>query len=90
VVESLGAPSGLISERDLVTVFATGGDLDAHQAADVMTTDIVTAGREDSVAAVGRIMRDAGVRHVLIRDGREIVGLVSIRDVLAALLDDAR
>jgi CBS domain-containing protein len=37
-------------------------------------------------------MPDAGVRHVVVRDGDSVVGLVSIRDVLAVLLGstDAR
>jgi CBS domain-containing protein len=88
-VDSPGEPTGLISERDLVTVFAMGGDLDGKQAADVMTTDIVTTLRTDSIASVGRLMRDAEIRHVLVTDGGKIVGLVSIRDVLAALLPEA-
>jgi CBS domain-containing protein len=31
-------------------------------------------------------MLDTGIRHVLVADGDEIVGVVSIRDVLRALL----
>ncbi|GEL17090.1 CBS domain-containing protein [Pseudonocardia asaccharolytica] len=87
VVTSTGEPLGLISERDLVTVEATGGDLDTRQAADVMTTDLVTARREDSIESVGRLMLDAGVRHIVIKDGDDMVGLVSMRDVLAVLLE---
>jgi CBS domain-containing protein len=81
-----GRPGGLISERDLVTVLAGGGDLDTRQAADIMTTDVVAAEPGDSIASVGRLMRDAGVRHIVVRDGNAVVGLVSIRDVLAVLL----
>ena len=52
-----------------------------------MSVDLVTAASTESIASVGRLMIDAGVRHVAIRgdDGR-ITGLVSIRDVLDAVL----
>jgi CBS domain-containing protein len=90
LVEGTGGPIGLISERDVVTVAATGGDLDDHQAADVMTTDLVTAEPDDSIASVARLMLEAGVRHVVLRrEGEAVVGLVSIRDVLAVVLGDA-
>ena len=83
-----GAPAGLVSERDVVTVVATGGDVDVEQAGGIMTTDLVSAAPGDTIAAVGALMRDAGVRHIPVRDddGRWI-GLVSMRDVLGVLLD---
>lgn len=89
LVTAAGAPTGLLSERDIVTVVATGGDLEDQQAGDVMTTDLVTAAPHDSIAEVGALMRDAGVRHVPVRDGETYVGIVSVRDVLAVLLDAA-
>jgi predicted transcriptional regulator len=41
--------------------------LGALQAGDVMSVDLVVTGPEDSIESVGRLMRDAGVRHVPIR-----------------------
>jgi CBS domain-containing protein len=43
VVRTATGPVGLVSERDIVTVLAAGGDLDRPQAADIMTGDLVTA-----------------------------------------------
>jgi CBS domain-containing protein len=86
IVRASAEPVGLISERDVVTVLATGGDLDGHQAMDIMTTDLVTADTTDSIASVGTLMLDAGVRHIIVCEGGSVVGLVSIRDVLAVLL----
>lgn len=88
VVESSGGPPGVVSERDLVTLLALDGGLGDRQAADVMTTDLVTARADETIAAVGRLMRDTGVRHVPVVDGTAVVGLVSMRDVLAVLLPD--
>ena len=81
-----GGPVGLISERDLVTVLVGGGDFDTQQAADIMTADLVTAQCQDNIAFVGRLMLDAGVRHVVVHENDAVVGIVSIRDVLAVLL----
>jgi CBS domain-containing protein len=53
-----------------------------------MTSELVAAAPDDSIAVVGRMMLDAGVRHIVVRDGAQIIGLVSIRDVLAVLLPD--
>lgn len=86
LVVAAGAPTGLVSERDIVTVAASGGDLAREQAGDVMTTDLVTAAPGDSIAEVAALMRDAGVRHVPVRAGETYVGMVSVRDVLEVLL----
>lgn len=86
VVDSPGTPVGVISERDIVAVVANGGDVGAVQAGEVMTGDLVVATPQDSIESVGRLMLDAGVRHVPIRDNGDLVGLVSMRDLLWVLL----
>jgi CBS domain-containing protein len=88
LVAEPGAPTGLVSERDVVTIVATGGAVEIEQASEIMTTDLVTAAPGDTIAAVGVLMREAGVRHIPVRDddGRWI-GIVSMRDVLGVLLD---
>jgi CBS domain-containing protein len=86
LVDNPGGATGLLSERDLVEVVADGDDLDERQAADIMTADLVTAEPDDSIATVGALMRDAGVRHVPIAIAGTVVGVVSIRDILAVLL----
>jgi CBS domain-containing protein len=51
-----------------------------------MTTELVTAAPTDSIAEVGTRMLEAGIRHVVLRDGDQVVGVVSIRDVARVLL----
>jgi CBS domain-containing protein len=86
LVQAPGGPVGLVSERDLVIALAAGDDPDDRQVADLMTADLVSAGPDDPVVAVGELMDDAGVRHIPVIDGTAVVGLVSVRDVLAVLL----
>ena len=86
LVSSGRAPVGLLSERDLVTVAATGDDLAVVQAGEAMTADVTWATPGTSIREVGLLMIEAGVRHVPIGDGRVAAGVVSVRDVLAVLL----
>jgi CBS domain-containing protein len=88
IVTSPGAPSGVISERDIVAFIADGADIGAIQAGEAMTSELVAARPEDSIASVGKLMHDAGVRHVPICDGDRLVGLVSMRDVLSVLMGE--
>ena len=89
LVSSGPGPVGLLSERDLITVAATGDDLAVVQAGQAMTADLTWAAPETSIREVGVLMLEAGVRHVPVGDGRKAVGVVSARDVLAVLLSVA-
>jgi CBS domain-containing protein len=89
LVSSGPGPVGLLSERDLITVAATGDDLAVVQAGQAMTADLTWAAPEASIREVGVLMLEAGVRHVPVGDGRRAVGVVSARDVLAVLLSVA-
>jgi acetoin utilization protein AcuB len=48
---------------------------------DIMSRDIKTIGPEASAAAAREAMRTNGTRHLLVRDGRDVVGIVSDRDL---------
>lgn len=80
---------GILSERDIVSVVGAGGRLDTLQVGDVMNTELVWSSLDTSISEAGRLMLDAGVRHLPIGDGITPVGIVSIRDVLAVVLEPA-
>lgn len=86
LVRAPGGPTGLLSERDVVAALVAGGDLGDGQAGEAMTADLVSVGAGETIVAAGRRMDEAGVRHLPVRDGDAVVGLVSQRDVLAVLL----
>ena len=54
-----------------------------------MTTRPVTVGPDDSLTAAAELIMNRGVRHVLVADGSEVVGVVSIRDLLPVVTDPA-
>ena len=52
---------------------------------DVMTTEVVTAGKHDTLRSVQQLMRARSITGVPITDGRRLVGIVSVDDILKAL-----
>ena len=80
-------PVGLVSERDLVTMVAIGADLEQEQVRAVMSVDLLAVESSESIATAARLMIDGAVRHIAVRRDGQIVGIVSMRDVLDALLD---
>jgi acetoin utilization protein AcuB len=53
--------------------------------ADLMTTKLYTVSPEDSVEGAVRLLQQRGVRHLLVVDGNDLVGIVSDRDIKRAL-----
>lgn len=81
---------GVISERDIVRALAEGADPDDEIAQNVMTLDLATVSPGDTIARVAECMLDNEIRHVPVMDDGLVVGVVSERDVLRALLDERR
>lgn len=88
VIENDGL-AGIISERDVVTHLAAGADPAHLTAGEVMSTDLVTVGPDESVLAAGQRMLDSQVRHLPVLDGGLVAGIVSIRDLFGVLVDAA-
>ncbi|GAA4542132.1 CBS domain-containing protein [Pseudonocardia xishanensis] len=91
LVDGAHGPVGILSERDVVVLVATGGDPDTVQARDIMTTELEWAEVEETIRRVSSRMRAAGIRHMPVRgvDGKP-VGIVSARDVLTVITDEPR
>ena len=81
---------GVISERDIAAALADGADPDEVWASDVMTDEPICLDQEDSVLFAANHMIDDGVRHLPILASGNVIGMVSIRDVLRALTDAVR
>ncbi|HEV8661259.1 MAG TPA: CBS domain-containing protein [Thermoanaerobaculia bacterium] len=74
---------GVFSERDVMArVVAAGLDPDQTLVANVMTKEIVVADPGDTVDAALLKMHRVGCRHLPVVKGGNLVGMVSIRDLL--------
>jgi CBS domain-containing protein len=80
---------GVLSERDLVTAVADGEDVEVERVADYLVSDLVTVEESVSIEQAAMTMSEAELRHLTVARGGEVIGVVSIRDVVAALLDEA-
>jgi CBS domain-containing protein len=80
---------GIFTERDVVKLLSRAGAaaLD-RKVQDVMTTSIFHVGLKTSVDEVMGVMSEKGIRHVPVMDGKMVVGVVSIRDVVAEVVVD--
>ncbi|WP_055482000.1 CBS domain-containing protein [Sphaerimonospora mesophila] len=75
--------TGVITERDLTDALATCQDPAAVSAASYATTRLRTARLDEDSRDVARRMLDAGVRHMPVEEDGRLVGMVSMRDLLA-------
>ena len=81
--------AGILSERDIVRELASvGGACMSAAVETVMTKDIVTCRCTDSSDAVLALMTEGRFRHVPVVEGGEMVGLISIGDVVKAQLSE--
>lgn len=74
---------GILSERDVVRVLGTrgAGALD-EPVSEVMTRKVVGCHEKDTVAMIMERMTTGKFRHLPVMDGEQIVGLISIGDVV--------
>jgi CBS domain-containing protein len=79
---------GVLSERDVVAAVADGEDVEIERVADYLVDDLVTVDEKVSIDAAARTMSEAELRHLTVAREGEVIGVVSIRDVVAALLDE--
>ena len=74
---------GVISERDLAYSLAEHkANLHAMPVSALMTKTVITCSPDDSVANVASTMLAHNIRHIPVEDRKQLVGMVSIRDVL--------
>ena len=80
---------GIISERDVVYGIAEhGAQALSMTVGDLMTRSVITITPEDSIARVAHIMTERRVRHLPVMDKRELVGMVSLGDVVKHRLEE--
>ncbi len=72
----------VVTERDLLRAVAAGLDPATAYVEDHMTGEVVTAAPDWPIPDAASVMVKHGVRHVLVFEGSELVGILSMRDVV--------
>jgi len=76
--------AGILTERDVLRAAASGSDLTRSPVSEWMTSDPVTATPDTTAGEAADAMLANGFRHLPVVEGRELKGVVSIRDILAS------
>lgn len=80
---------GIISERDIAyRLFERRGDLHLLQVSALMTRQVVTCSPEDSLQAAALTMSQRRIRHLPVRQNGQLVGIISLRDVMEFRLNE--
>lgn len=83
-----GRITGLVTERDLVVrVLASGGDA-AQPVREAMRQGIPRVSPAASETEAIELMRDHATRHLLVEEAGQVVGLVSMRDIIQLMVDE--
>ncbi len=84
-----GTVLGIVAERDLVYGLAThGSDLHALHVRDVMNADLIRCHPHDDVLAAMSLMTNRRVRHITVFNGEELLGVISIGDLVKHRIDE--
>lgn len=75
---------GILTERDMLEAIADGQDPDTEPASSHLTRDAVVAAPDWPLLQAAQAMLSGGFRHLVVCEGSEVVGVVSVRDVLRA------
>ena len=88
VVDETGRPVGIVSERDVIRELAQNDQVLSQPVSRVMTSDVIIARPGDDSKAVSKTMTVRRFRHLPVMDRHELVGIISIGDVVKAQLDE--
>ena len=80
---------GIVTERDLAYGLAAhGSELPTMPVSSLMTKAVIVCSPDESITHVMKLMTQRRVRHVPVREGAKLVGIISIGDVLKHRLDE--
>lgn len=83
-----GRAEGILSERDCVRKMdLEGRSAKTAKVSEIMTSKLVTIEAAQSLEDCMALMIENNIRHLPVYDGRELLGLISIRDVLREVVE---
>lgn len=87
VAEGPGPLVGIVSERDIVRALARSDAILVEPVAVIMTREVVVGTPQDDLVAVGTTMTERRIRHLPIVERDQLVGIISIGDIVKAQRD---
>jgi len=75
---------GILTERDVLLAVGAGQDPEVEAVEAHLTADLVFAAPDWTLEQAAEAMTRGGFRHLVVLDGQEVVGMLSVRDIVAA------
>jgi CBS domain-containing protein len=72
----------ILTERDILISLGDGEDPDSERVGDHMSDSVIVASPEWSLERAAAEMSRRGIRHLVVYDGPELVGVLSMRDIV--------
>ncbi|HEX5821000.1 MAG TPA: CBS domain-containing protein [Solirubrobacterales bacterium] len=72
----------IITERDILNAVGTGKDPDTEKVADHMSDSVISAAPDWSLEQAAEEMVQRGIRHLVVVERGELVGVLSMRDIV--------
>jgi CBS domain-containing protein len=88
VMDPDGEGPGIITERDILNSVGRDEDVETEKVCDHLTTSVVYAAPDWSLEQAAAQMVRGGFRHLIVLEGGEVVGVLSVRDVVRCWTDD--
>ena len=80
---------GIVTERDYARkVILKGRASETTQVGEIMTTEVLTATSEQTVKDCMTLMTEKRIRHLPVVSGHDVIGLISIGDLVQAIISD--
>jgi signal-transduction protein with cAMP-binding, CBS, and nucleotidyltransferase domain len=79
---------GMISERDIMNAVGRGKDPDSERVADHHSDSVITAAPGWSLERAATEMTRRHIRHLVVVEGGELVGVLSMRDIMRCWTSD--
>ncbi|MFC7481957.1 cyclic nucleotide-binding/CBS domain-containing protein [Luedemannella flava] len=77
-----GEGVGIITERDILNALGAGLDPDVERSAGHITWEVVYAGPDWTLDEAAAAMVRGGFRHLVVLDGDDVLGIISVRDII--------
>jgi CBS domain-containing protein len=82
VLDPDGEGIGIMTERDILTAIGRGLDPDVERAESHLTWEVVYANPQWTLDEAATAMVRGGFRHLVVLDDTEVLGVISVRDIL--------
>ena len=88
LVMTEGEINGIVSERDCIRkVEVMGRNVQDTKISQIMTSDVITVDADQPLEDCMEVMIDKNIRHLPVCEGKKLLGVVSVRDVLKEMIE---